>query len=94
MNPTGTNYYLWPATIERRKATRLKKKPWWMLFLLLAGCASVFDAPVQVEPLTRIQPVQYRHPNDKTPVICRYVYDRVIYEMMVPRNECKGWTPV
>ena len=58
---------------------------------VLYGCASVFDAPP--EPLITVQPIQYLPHWDKTPVICEYVRGGR-WTMMVPRNECKGWTPI
>ncbi len=58
----------------------------------LYGCASVFDAPV--EQLIKTEPIQYRPHWDKTPVQCEYMRDGFRWTMMVPRNECKGWTPL
>lgn len=58
----------------------------------LYGCASVFDAPPV--RLNEVKPVEYRAPQDKTPVPCEYMRDGGRWSMMVPRNECRGWTPI
>lgn len=64
----------------------------YLACLLLTACASVFDAPA--EPLIQPRPVEYRSPQDRTPVLCEYVRDGKRWTMMVPRNECVGWGPV
>ncbi len=63
----------------------------YLAFLLLAGCASVFDAPQ--EPLITVAPVRYDswRNDDVQPCV---VVNQGVWVMLAEIRDCKGWIPI